>query len=331
MEPRIATLLGGPSQERTAHDSTALVTPSSNTQRPRPVEPTTIGDDAPMLASSFSNELKAKTYYSSQLQDQVNLSRPNPGAPIARVLNDETPVPHKPHPGFSAVTSPTTPFSGRLVDLLLDSSEQLNKRINREDRSLQPALASTESSVIQLPKLPQPPKSTTRRPRIPPLLQGLHQPPPLPPEGRLFPPITSKNKAFSRAPGERGNFDPFAEDSRGKAEDEHVGSGISLIETSKDTQHDENVREHYPALTIPSSEGAIELLEKQPLAEKASQTKRGKRRNMWSEQETKDLLVGVSKYGIGNWKKILQDPNFNFKGRSAVDWYSFPCIYTLKT
>ena len=38
-----------------------------------------------------------------------------------------------------------------------------------------------------------------------------------------------------------------------------------------------------------------------------SVTKRreNKKRNKWSEEETKDLLQGVSKYGIGNWKKIL--------------------------
>jgi hypothetical protein len=49
------------------------------------------------------------------------------------------------------------------------------------------------------------------------------------------------------------------------------------------------------------------------------QTKRGKKRNKWSEQETKGLLIGVSRYGIGNWKKILQDPDFAFNNRTAVD------------
>jgi hypothetical protein len=42
----------------------------------------------------------------------------------------------------------------------------------------------------QLPQLPQVPAKTTARVGLPPLLQGLHQPPPLPSSGRLFPPIT---------------------------------------------------------------------------------------------------------------------------------------------
>ncbi|PVH97603.1 hypothetical protein DM02DRAFT_468471, partial [Periconia macrospinosa] len=44
-----------------------------------------------------------------------------------------------------------------------------------------------------------------------------------------------------------------------------------------------------------------------------------RKRNKWSEQETKDLLVGVSRFGIGNWKKILQCPDFTFNQRTAVD------------
>ncbi|KAF2727350.1 hypothetical protein EJ04DRAFT_389381, partial [Polyplosphaeria fusca] len=46
---------------------------------------------------------------------------------------------------------------------------------------------------------------------------------------------------------------------------------------------------------------------------------RSRKRNKWSEQETQDLLRGVSKFGIGNWKKILQCPEFAFNQRTTVD------------
>jgi hypothetical protein len=53
--------------------------------------------------------------------------------------------------------------------------------------------------------------------------------------------------------------------------------------------------------------------------EKTRMRVRTRKRNKWSEQETKDLLHGVSKFGIGNWKKILICPDFKFNGRTAVD------------
>jgi hypothetical protein len=42
-------------------------------------------------------------------------------------------------------------------------------------------------------------------------------------------------------------------------------------------------------------------------------------RRKWTESETRDLLAGVKKYGIGKWKQILDDCAFNFSERSSVD------------
>ncbi|KAJ2647399.1 hypothetical protein GGH99_007971, partial [Coemansia sp. RSA 1285] len=39
----------------------------------------------------------------------------------------------------------------------------------------------------------------------------------------------------------------------------------------------------------------------------------------WSEEETENLLQGCSKYGVGAWKKILDDPRFTFNNRTSVD------------
>lgn len=44
-----------------------------------------------------------------------------------------------------------------------------------------------------------------------------------------------------------------------------------------------------------------------------------KTRKKWSKQETENLLQGVALYGIGHWKKILEDTKFKFNDRSSID------------
>ncbi|KAJ1721449.1 hypothetical protein LPJ53_004034 [Coemansia erecta] len=39
----------------------------------------------------------------------------------------------------------------------------------------------------------------------------------------------------------------------------------------------------------------------------------------WTEEETENLLRGCSKYGVGAWKKILDDSAFKFNNRTSVD------------
>ncbi len=42
-------------------------------------------------------------------------------------------------------------------------------------------------------------------------------------------------------------------------------------------------------------------------------------RRKWTSQETQNLLQGVAKHGVGNWKKILGDPTYSFNARSGID------------
>lgn len=44
-----------------------------------------------------------------------------------------------------------------------------------------------------------------------------------------------------------------------------------------------------------------------------------KPRKKWSEEETNNLLLGVSRHGVGRWTSILEDPDFKFNGRTAGD------------
>ncbi|KAI9863063.1 MAG: hypothetical protein M1824_000751 [Vezdaea acicularis] len=44
-----------------------------------------------------------------------------------------------------------------------------------------------------------------------------------------------------------------------------------------------------------------------------------KQRRKWTAEETEHLLKGVARHGLGKWKKILEDTDFRFDDRSAID------------
>ncbi|KAG8985658.1 hypothetical protein FRB90_004521, partial [Tulasnella sp. 427] len=48
-------------------------------------------------------------------------------------------------------------------------------------------------------------------------------------------------------------------------------------------------------------------------------TKVRKPRKRWTMEETQALVDGCNKWGVGNWKAILNDSQFQFQGRSPVD------------
>ena len=138
--------------------------------------------------------------------------------------------------------------------------------------------------------LPQPPsaKRSTKRQQfktvLPPLLAPLHEPPPE--RGpKIVPSIRTKSFADRNL-----DLPP-------------------LQAGANHTEHD-SVRLYSPDVvsheTIARVEGPI-------------QTKKGKKKRKWSEEETKDLLQGVARFGIGSWKKILMHKEYNFNSRSAVD------------
>ena len=138
--------------------------------------------------------------------------------------------------------------------------------------------SSGTKNVITLPE-PKSARKGTKRPRIPPLLQGLHQPPP---DAGLFPPITA-NSIFPA---------------------QNVGSERSTAETQNRSGKAANTPE-----TEPRGHSTLS----------SRKTKVARQRRKWSDEETKNLLRGVTKYGIGRWKEILLDPDLAFNGRIAVD------------
>lgn len=135
-----------------------------------------------------------------------------------------------------------------------------------------------DQAVFTLPKLPA--KRHAKRHRVPPVLQGLHQPPP---DAGLLPSISTEETQV------------FLSTSR--------SSKLAADPAPTDDTNPAVVRQE-PMTSAEASQGTVE---------------KRSRRNIWTEQETNDLLAGVSRFGIGNWKKILLCSDYQFHKRTAVD------------
>jgi hypothetical protein len=319
MKPRMNALLDLPNHDNLLFVTNNSMGDTSSAKRPRQDDATSVSQHASLLANPAPGTSKAGDLRKDG-HDRSFTTRAMPSAPIAQVLNNESNILSAAQPVPATSTSSTTaPFSGRLADLLLDDSTR--QRWDQQIHYIQPEATGTSPSVIKLPRLPQPPKKTAKRPRIPPLLQGLHQPPPLPPDARLFPPITGEKNAFV---GER-SYETLFEDSRNREVDEHAFFDVGTTDLFRTTQHGEitpapqlAAQPVLPNVARVAPENDVTTNNTTDTQEQAN-PKRAKKRNRWSEQETKDLLLGVSRYGIGNWKKILQNSDFAFNNRTAVD------------
>ncbi|TKA79491.1 hypothetical protein B0A49_03408 [Cryomyces minteri] len=202
--PAISSLLDDGFFEYPSFQLAPLYNPirSSPGNRPHPVEPST-SDEAPATSTrKFSesansgpsgalsslrvtgpsdevNEVNEVTAVQSlAIHDPIGSSGrgPKSAVPLAEVLNNENNNPHS-------------------------SQEARSRKRCKLDRC-------EANDFVQLPKPPV--KKSIRRPRIPPLLQGLHQPPP---DAGLFPPITAEkptrivsgNPLVAVPPGDSGD------------------------------------------------------------------------------------------------------------------------------
>jgi hypothetical protein len=298
MEPRIATLLGG----LPAADGLSRALPNATAPRkPHPVEPATANDR--VHASSHRQH--------HQHQHQQHHQHPHQQHPHPRCPGHEA-APKRPKPSapIASVLNTVTPFSGRLSDLLLDPSQQQQQALKRK-RSDEPA--GPEHSLLTLPKPHQQPKKSTKRPRIPPLLQGLHQVPPQA-QSRLFPPITSESGAFGR--DRPKGAPPRTTHAPERRSEQPSDTPRSAAVAQQDAHAEPQPRAASAAASDKEKQAAAGRSASSPAT---TATKELRKRNKWSDQETKDLLLGVSRFGIGNWKKILQCADFAFNQRTAVD------------
>lgn len=158
----------------------------------------------------------------------------------------------------------------------LPISDVLNKTDDTEHTPPRP-----DQTFYTLPKLPV--KRGTKRHRVPPVLQGLHEPPPT---ARILPSISAEETQVL-LPSTR----------------EH----LTLLNESSFTEKD------VVSISFES------VNSEPPPIEGSASRKSALQRNKWTEQETNDLLRGVAKFGIGSWKKILSCSEFTFNKRTAVD------------
>ncbi|KAL1634531.1 hypothetical protein SLS56_002224 [Neofusicoccum ribis] len=241
-------------------------------------------------------------------------ARPPKSVPLAEVLNNN-----------SEQTS--SGFSGSVNELLLDNghaggSPKKRRKVDAGGSGGGGSGAGHNDQIFTLPKPTLPPKKGTRRPRIPPLLQGLHQPPP---NAGLFPPITGER--VSREGGPPPPPPPPPTSTTATAQSKPKPSS-----TTTEPRVEPKVVEKAPSKSKGLGPGrdAGKETERASAAGAAStgstktsakpqKPETGKRRKKWTEEETTNLLKGVAKFGIGNWKKILECSDFSFDGRTAVD------------
>lgn len=261
-----------------------------------------------------------------QMQHHAASDGAKAGAPIAQVLNDTAAIETSTDSASGTHNPSAAPFSGKLVDLLLDVPEQLlaQERRRGEHHYEEPSRINSDNAVITLPQPLQRPTKTVERARIPPLLQGLHQPPPLPPSDRLFPPITDGASGFEQDIRDRIKSANASQEVRAKrkriVDTIKVGgtkdSNVYSSELDKDGQE---LTDSCNLALEPGKDAASSANRDERGSTVATKATKGRKRKKWSDEETRDLLLGVSRFGIGKWKRILKCSDYKFEDRTAVD------------
>lgn len=177
----------------------------------------------------------------------------------------------------------TLPYRhGRMFDSpLYDAADDMTTK--KRNRAL-----TNKEDFVQLPQPLKKQKSTQQV--MPPIIAGLHEPPPNP-HAYSLPPISD---SF-------GNFD----------DTDALGSVAPFRDLSNST---EDLVGH--GLVAPLSDG-----EQKSNSTGSTKAKRraAKPRRKWTDEETDALLLGVDRHGVGKWTNILEDPDFTFNNRTAAD------------
>lgn len=146
--------------------------------------------------------------------------------------------------------------------------------------------------------LPQPLKKQKSSQNImPPIINGLYEPPP---NAAVFPPIAldDGNEAVAAASLNTLKEYPNSSVNPNSVDVSDVPEKIA------------------PVVPAPEKPNVVPEAEK-PLPK--VKRKAAKPRKKWSEEETRHLLLGVNKHGVGKWTSILEDREYRFNGRTAGD------------
>lgn len=146
--------------------------------------------------------------------------------------------------------------------------------------------------------LPQPLKKQKSSQNImPPIINGLYEPPP---NAAVFPPIA--------------------------LDDGNEAVAATSLNTLKDYSNSSVNTKDVEVTDVPERVASIASLPEKPLPISEAgkplpklKRKAAKPRKKWSEEETRHLLLGVNKHGVGKWTSILEDREYKFNGRTAGD------------
>lgn len=187
----------------------------------------------------------------------------------------------------------------------------------------------------KLPRPSSPRRQTSGRqppqPLLPPLLAPLYEPPP---NARLVPSINTE----TYGDGFGASSFPHPRLGSPTVDDWHVTvisqeepmqppfTSSAEIDPALQAEQHEDIPQspkktaHSTEINLVESSRAVETAPSPPKIVQYSDTgKRKRQHRRWSEEETRDLLEGVKRYGIGSWKKILAQSDLHFHDRTAVD------------
>ncbi|OLN96499.1 telomere-associated protein 1 [Colletotrichum chlorophyti] len=284
IEPRLIHLLNDSTTPQLAHaDLPPLrLTFAHPSERPFPLEPdTTHREDTtkgPSLASAHGAPLPTSGPVDDGFSPRDQRKEDDPATDRGTITSTAY-MQLRLLVGEERDASDTSFSLSRILDEVPDSKDDTATK--KRHRAV-----ATKDDFVQLPQpvKKQKPIQPQVMPAMPPIINGLHEPPP---DAALFPPIASND---------------FNE---------------------PESNQLKSIREFAPVLEERDTDKPVDADPATNKSSKASGGKTRKKamkpRRKWSEAETNHLLLGVNRHGVGKWTDILADPDFNFNDRTAGD------------
>lgn len=157
-------------------------------------------------------------------------------------------------------------------------------------------------------------------PRIPAMVTGLHEPPP---SANLLPSMDADQRPAANRSATTSKIQ--VKDILMSTDTSRSPSPARQLPTSGSLQKHPSLphldfpppRRSSVDPTPPTTGASTPLSATIPSTKDGNKPRRARRK--WSDDETRHLLAGVRKHGVGKWKQILTDSNYTFQERSAVD------------
>lgn len=259
---------------------TGAVYPSTTLPAIRPLHEDQVFDARP-----YTNEIDSLTL------PEIDWQALTASLPASAQINGHGHIGHGHVVSHNAAVSKRPTKSGAPIAEVLNQASPVTKHAQTAEEAPEEAEVHKRrkldaSDIRTLPRpAPAAKVQKSKRHLLPPLLVPLHEPPP---DAGLIPSMTTD--------GIRAPIDKVQ-----SREHLHIEQArVVQVEKEPPVEQEEPTRKASGSKVAPA-------------------TKSRRVRHTWNEEETSDLLRGVAKFGIGNWKKILECPEYKFQNRTAVD------------